>query len=95
VIEKPKVGFFNQAVSSWFRAQADAVVSDRLLRGDAATADLLDRQAVEQLVHAFRTDPARAPVGLLLAVLMLEIWLSDTLPRAAGADRGRQAAVPA
>jgi len=82
IIDKKKLGFFRPATDSWFRAQARGAVSDYLLGSNPAYADFLDRAEVERLVrtHADGTNP-RNP-HLLLAILMLEIWLSTYLPRA-------------
>ena len=80
VIDRPKVGFFNSAADSWFAAQTDGVVSDYLLADNPAYADFLDRRAVAELVHSHGRRPE---VGrTLLSVLMLEIWLTEYLPRA-------------
>ena len=84
IIDKPKVGFFNSAVDSWFAAQTRGVISDYLLAPDPAYAGLLERREVERLLH----DHASGASGngyALLEILMLEVWLSDFLPRALGA----------
>ena len=80
IIDRPKVGFFNAAVGSWFKAQTRGVISDYLLADQPAYAEFLDRDAVSALVrsHEHRPELARA----LLPVLMLEIWLTEFLPRA-------------
>jgi asparagine synthase (glutamine-hydrolysing) len=82
VIDKPKIGFFHNAVDSWFRAQTQGAISDYLLGPDPRYAELLDRAEVERLVrgHAAGTDTRNARV--LLSVLLLEVWLSSYLPRA-------------
>lgn len=82
IIDKPKIGFFNQAVSGWFRAQSAGAVSDYLLDAGARYPDLLDRREVTTMVadHAAGRDPGAAPT--LLSVLMLEVWLKTYLPRA-------------
>jgi asparagine synthase (glutamine-hydrolysing) len=92
IIQKQKVGFFSHAVEGWFRAQANGTVADWLLSGDAATAELFDQAEVHRLVHSFRRGEPANPRALL-AVLMLEIWLADTLPRAvSAASAARRAA---
>jgi asparagine synthase (glutamine-hydrolysing) len=82
VIDKPKIGFFNAAVDGWFRAQTRGVIGDYLLGANPRYAELLDRDAVEQLVrrHADGSDTRHA--DLLLAILMLEVWLSSFRDRA-------------
>jgi asparagine synthase (glutamine-hydrolysing) len=79
IVEKRKVGFFSHAVADWFRAQADGVIADYLLRPSPAYAEFLDRDAVTELVRHHDSAGERS---LLLAILMLEVWLSDYLPRA-------------
>jgi asparagine synthase (glutamine-hydrolysing) len=76
IIDKPKIGFFNAAVDGWFRAQTRGVIGEYLLGPDPHYAELLDRTAVESLVRkqADGTDTRHAQ--LLLAILMLEVWLS-------------------
>jgi asparagine synthase (glutamine-hydrolysing) len=80
VIDKPKVGFFNAAVDAWFRSQASGMISDYLLTPTPRYAEFLDRAGVERLVRDHATGAARG--GPLLAILMLEVWLSSFLPRA-------------
>ena len=84
IIDKPKVGFFNAAVDSWFRAQTQGAISDYLLGPNPRYAELLDRRRVEELVrrHADGTETGNAYT--LLSILMLEVWLSSYLPRALG-----------
>lgn len=83
VIDKPKVGFFNAAVDAWFRGQADRAIADYLLGPSPRYSDLLDREGVKLLV-AQHAAGRRGVVGPLLAILMLEVWLSSFLPRALG-----------
>jgi asparagine synthase (glutamine-hydrolysing) len=81
IIDKPKIGFFNAAVDDWFRAQAKVAISVYLLAPDARYTEMLDRNAVERLV----SDHAQGEGGnayALLSILMLEVWLSEYLPRA-------------
>jgi asparagine synthase (glutamine-hydrolysing) len=82
IIDKPKVGFFNAAVESWFAAQTRGAISDHLLGPNPRYAELLDRSQVERMItrHADGTDTSNAYT--LLSVLMLELWLSTYLPRA-------------
>jgi asparagine synthase (glutamine-hydrolysing) len=85
IIDKPKIGFFNGAVDSWLRSQARGAISDHLLGPDPRYAELLDRKAVEQLVRRHAVEPHNESGDLLLAILMLELWLSSFLPRALAA----------
>jgi asparagine synthase (glutamine-hydrolysing) len=83
VIDKPKTGFFSTAATGWLRAQFSegSEVRDRLLRSDLAVGRFLDARAVASLVESAGRGE-QANLRCLLAVLMLEVWLSDFLPRA-------------
>jgi asparagine synthase (glutamine-hydrolysing) len=86
IIDKPKIGFFNAAVDGWFRAQTRGAISDYLLGPSPRYAEMIDRGEVERLVRS-HADGGRSDNGYaLLSILMLEIWLSEYLPRALGAD---------
>jgi asparagine synthase (glutamine-hydrolysing) len=86
IIDKPKIGFFNAAVDGWFRAQTRGAISDYLLGPSPRYAEMLDRSEVEKLVKG-QADGAGGNTYVLLSVLMLEVWLSEYLPRAqAGAS---------
>ena len=87
VLKKRKRGFFNEAVGTWVGADGGALV-DRLLLG---------RRSGLRRGHRPRGGPARrrasggpgAPQrNLLLALVMLELWLSEYLPRALSAGPG-------
>jgi asparagine synthase (glutamine-hydrolysing) len=92
IIDKPKVGFFNAAVDGWFASQAAGVVADYLLDPGARYAEIIDREAVARLLRRHAADGGGGGDGYaLLAVLMLEIWLSTYLPRALGGDERRAA----
>jgi asparagine synthase (glutamine-hydrolysing) len=82
IIDKKKVGFFSTAIGEWFRAQASTATADYLIQPNAAYQEMLSRPVVEQLVsdHVSGSDGSRP--DLVLAILMLEIWLSSYLPRA-------------
>jgi asparagine synthase (glutamine-hydrolysing) len=86
IVDKRKIGFFNGAVDGWIRTQLAGGLGDYLLDPAAAYAELLDRREVERLVRA------GSDSGLLLAILMLEVWLSTVLPRARAAHREEVAA---
>jgi asparagine synthase (glutamine-hydrolysing) len=83
IIDKPKVGFFNAAVDGWFRNQTQGAISDYLLGPNPQYAELLDRQRVEELVREHADGRGTSNAYTLLSVLMLEVWLSSYLPRAA------------
>jgi asparagine synthase (glutamine-hydrolysing) len=82
IIDKPKIGFFHTAVDGWFRAQTRGAISDYLLGPDPKYAAMLSRSEVERLVAAHAVRPSAENARLLLAILMLEVWLSSYLPRA-------------
>lgn len=79
VIDRPKVGFFSGAVEHWFQRQVGGSVGEVLLDPAARYTEFVDRTEIERLIGA--TGSYRK-TKLLLAVLMLELWLSTYLPRA-------------
>jgi asparagine synthase (glutamine-hydrolysing) len=86
VIDKPKTGFFNRAVDSWLRLQLDHRAGDYLMSEQAAYRQFLDGDAVRSLVADSRAGRL-VPADSLLALLVLEVWLSTFLPRAAAEAR--------
>jgi hypothetical protein len=81
VLAKRKRGFFNEAVGSWLGAGDGSMVEDLLLAPDPAYGSVVDPAVVATAVREFRAGQGRhAP--LLLSLIMLETWLTDTLPRA-------------
>jgi asparagine synthase (glutamine-hydrolysing) len=82
VIDKPKVGFFRGSVGGWFQSQANRSIERYLLQPDPRFAEMLDPAAVRELVRRQAVQTETPERHLLLAVLMLEIWLSSYLPRA-------------
>jgi asparagine synthase (glutamine-hydrolysing) len=81
VLDKRKVGFFRHAADAWFRSQLDRSIQRYLLCEEPRFSEYLDAEVVKQLVGEHsrgRSEHAE----LLLAVLLLEIWLSSYLPRA-------------
>lgn len=81
VLTKRKRGFFNEAVGSWVGAAGGSLVDSLLLDPEPAYGDVLDRAAVARIVHEWRAGRA-GHANLLLALIMLELWLGDYLPRA-------------
>jgi asparagine synthase (glutamine-hydrolysing) len=84
IIDKPKIGFFNRAVDEWFRAQIRGSASDYLLGPNPRYAELIDRSEVERMVRQHDTESRSSVAYPLLSILMLEVWLSEYLPRATG-----------
>jgi asparagine synthase (glutamine-hydrolysing) len=82
IFDKPKVGFFANAAEAWLRARLRAEVGKRLTAGELRSSELIDPAALDVLVRDFVERRSSAPrVRLLLAVLMLEVWLSSYLER--------------
>jgi asparagine synthase (glutamine-hydrolysing) len=82
IIDKQKIGFFHASIGDWFTAQTAGAISDYLLASDLRCADFLDQDEIQRLVERHRTNPAASVSRLLLAILLLEAWLSDFLPKA-------------
>jgi asparagine synthase (glutamine-hydrolysing) len=91
IIDKRKLGFFRHSVDGWLKAQMEGSIADYLLDPDARYSEFLDRSTVERLLRDHR-DGRPVDVHLLVAVLMLEIWLSSYLPRAI--ESGSPEAIP-
>ena len=85
VIDRSKVGFFRSSAAAWLRAQLGGEAGDVLLDRSRPLHGLLDSTAVEQLVRAFRASHRWEGTQLVLAVLVLDAWLADFLPRATAA----------
>jgi asparagine synthase (glutamine-hydrolysing) len=80
VLDKPKQGFFSGSLDSWLSAGARDTV-DHLLLDDPVSARVLDPAAMRGIVVRSRAgdgDAGRA----VLALVMLELWLREFLPRA-------------
>ena len=90
VIHKRKVGFFRGSANGWLGAQMSSAAPDYLLRGDAQFTEMLDRPTVEGLVSAH--NQGKGNPHLLLAILVLEVWLSSFIPRALAQVPARSAA---
>jgi asparagine synthase (glutamine-hydrolysing) len=82
IIDKRKIGFFRGATHAWMSAQIDGAIAEYLLAPDLRCADFLDPAALRRLVEAHASGRDRGHTQLLLAVLILEVWLRTTLPRA-------------
>ncbi|HEY8645977.1 MAG TPA: asparagine synthase (glutamine-hydrolyzing) [Gaiellaceae bacterium] len=81
IVDKPKIGFFRGAVGAWFKAQAGRAIDDYLLAPEPRYAEFLERREVERLIARHRETGDPDLGHLLLALLMLEVWLSTYLPR--------------
>ena len=81
IIDRPKVGFFSNTVDAWVEARLGDVLRDYLLDPAARTASFIAPSAVEALIAA-RAAGDRSGSRALLALLVLEAWLSTAVPRA-------------
>jgi asparagine synthase (glutamine-hydrolysing) len=91
IIDKPKIGFFNAAVSAWTQRALDDLVPDRLLDGEPAISSFVDQKTIREIVATQRTRPSSRGASTLLSLLMLEIWLTSYLPRALAGSTEAQA----
>jgi asparagine synthase (glutamine-hydrolysing) len=91
VLDKRKRGFFNEQVGSWVGAAGGALVDRLLLDPDPAYRVVVDRTAVARAVSEWRAGRGRHD-NLLLALVMLELWLTEYLPRATAPVPARAAA---
>jgi asparagine synthase (glutamine-hydrolysing) len=82
VIDKPKIAFLYDSRAAWLRAQIPGAIADYLLAPAPRYTEFLDRGEIEKIIadHAESREPREG--AFLLAVLLLEIWLSAYLPRA-------------
>jgi asparagine synthase (glutamine-hydrolysing) len=80
IIDKPKIGFFNSEVDGWLRRQLSGVTGRYLLADDLRIAEFVDSSVVRELASDLES-PQRSKPHLVLALLMLEVWLADALPR--------------
>ncbi len=81
VLAKRKRGFFNESIAAWMTAGDEALVNRLLLAPDPAYAAVVPRAAVERAVSQWRAGRT-SNAKLLLALVMLELWLTEYLPRA-------------
>ncbi len=80
-VRKRKVGFLRFALDPWLRAQLDGEAGERLRSPEAAYRAFLADDAVEDLVTAYRRGPTEDRARLVLAILLLESWLSTFTTR--------------
>lgn len=87
IISKKKVGFFRDSVDPWFDRQLRGATAD-WLTGSPRVGELLDVREIKRLADDHLSGRDRSNGQLLLAVLMLEVWLSSFLPRVTGGLEG-------
>jgi asparagine synthase (glutamine-hydrolysing) len=85
VIDKRKIGFFRGSTGGWFNTQARRSIEKYLLQSGPRYADMLEPSVVGELVAHQRVRTEAPERHLLLAILMLEIWMSTYVPRALSA----------
>src|SRR5262249_3373834 len=81
VIEKRKIGFFKPAIGAWLDSQLDGPIDDILLDPSARILEFTDRDVLTGLVRPAAAGD-RSRWSLVTGLLMLEIWLWTSLPRA-------------
>jgi asparagine synthase (glutamine-hydrolysing) len=82
IVDKRKIGFFHTTIDPWMRSQIQSEIAQRLLEPDPACGQILDARVVRELAQRHVSGRDRSHGQLLLAILMLELWLSTFLPRA-------------
>jgi asparagine synthase (glutamine-hydrolysing) len=82
IIDKRKVGFFSLTTNAWLERQVRGPVADYLLDPGLRAGAFLDRGEVERLAAGHSARSEKQIGRFLLAILMLEVWLSTYLPRA-------------
>jgi asparagine synthase (glutamine-hydrolysing) len=87
VIDRPKVGFFNAGVTDWIARVIEHESVERILPDNPSYAAVISRRAVADLVADQRRAPTPRRAQLLLAIVLLETWLSSYLPRAVPSGR--------
>ncbi len=80
IIDKPKIGFFRNSVDAWFDRQLPGLAAQWF--GPAALmGEFVDMGKVTFLVGEHMAGRDRSNQQLILALLMLEVWLTVFLPR--------------
>ncbi len=84
IVGKRKIGFFSQATNAWLNRHLEGALGTYLLDPGARCAEFLDRPTLERLVRGHSKRTEKQGGRFLLAVLMLEVWLSSYLSRSSG-----------
>lgn len=87
IINKRKIGLFRPAVANWLQRQTDGAVREHLLDRDPACGEFLDIGRVRDLIAGQSSSRGPGNPHLVLAILMLEVWLSSYLPTALATAR--------
>lgn len=82
IIHKRKLGFFRGSTDAWLQAQLRDARSELLFGSQTRYSEFLDRRAVEGLARRHQVGTDHSNTHLLTAILMLELWLRNYLPRA-------------
>ena len=83
VIGKRKIGFFRNSAAIWLRRKLEQGADARLLDAHGPLSEFLDPAALT-LVEDYRARQGWEGTQLVLALLVLDAWLGDFLPRATG-----------
>jgi asparagine synthase (glutamine-hydrolysing) len=86
ILERRKIGFFENSADALLRAQWRGLVADYLLTAQPRYAQFLDRDGVHALAEKHVDGSDRRNGKLLLSILLLEVWLRSCLGRAHGAS---------
>jgi asparagine synthase (glutamine-hydrolysing) len=81
VVAAPKTAFFSRAVDGWVTARANRDIADYLRPASAAVRTFLQPHAVDAWLDRVETPDDRRN-WFLVGLLFLEIWLSESVPRA-------------
>ena len=81
VLDKRKLGFFSTSVESWLESHSGSLVDELLLAAEPRYAQVLSPALVRRLVYDWRNGERRHSRAVL-ALVMLELWLREFLPRA-------------
>jgi asparagine synthase (glutamine-hydrolysing) len=92
VLDRPKRGFFKDSVGAWLAADGGSVVDRLLLGAEPRYAELVEPAVIAHLVAEWRAG-AHQHAQFLLAMVILEAWLSSALPAAFAVGRGDHVAV--
>jgi asparagine synthase (glutamine-hydrolysing) len=82
IITRPKRGFFNAAIGTWLQRQMPGAIDRYFFETEPRCSEFLELGPLRTLFtrHLSGEDTTRS--GLVLTLLVLEVWLASYLPRA-------------
>jgi asparagine synthase (glutamine-hydrolysing) len=82
IITRPKRGFFNAAIGEWLQRQMPEAIDQYFFDTEPRCSEFLELDPLRTLFarHVSGEDTTRS--GLVLTLLVLEVWLASYLPRA-------------